>query len=362
MPQLTSSDLLAHQEILRELYTHAPPGDFPGRVARLLPKLIRAEFNGSTDMNYGAGSFQATREPALNPNEQSDLNARFLAHADEHPLSASKEEVLRGVSLITSESIGRSRFIKGALYNEFYRSVSVRDELAMSVPVSGNRALCFFMWRKDRSFDPHDLARLELLRPHVLQAYRNAECFARAQGDTGLLDDVGEALARGLVALDVSGRVRDWSERSRQLAGDYFPSWPIGAHQLPDPLERWVREHCAGRPEAGKTREAFRVESAAGCLSVRLINRLHSPGFLLVFEEQKRVSGPESLRMLGLTARESVVVWWVAQGKTNPEIATILGANVLTIKKHVLNIFAKLGVETRTAAALRVAECRMQAG
>jgi len=46
------------------------------------------------------------------------------------------------------------------------------------------------------------------------------------------------------------------------------------------------------------------------------------------------------------------VLLWLAQGKTNGEIATILGNSESTVKKHVLEIFDKLGVETRTAASL----------
>jgi DNA-binding CsgD family transcriptional regulator len=47
---------------------------------------------------------------------------------------------------------------------------------------------------------------------------------------------------------------------------------------------------------------------------------------------------------------------WIAQGKTNGDIATILGISEATVKKHVLEIFVKLGVETRTAASLRALE------
>jgi DNA-binding NarL/FixJ family response regulator len=55
---------------------------------------------------------------------------------------------------------------------------------------------------------------------------------------------------------------------------------------------------------------------------------------------------------LGLTPRVAETLLWLAQGKTNPEIATILGNSESTVKKHVLEIFEKLGVETRTAASL----------
>jgi DNA-binding NarL/FixJ family response regulator len=59
---------------------------------------------------------------------------------------------------------------------------------------------------------------------------------------------------------------------------------------------------------------------------------------------------------LGLTPRVAEALLWLAQGKTNSEIATILGNSESTVKKHVLEIFDKLGVETRTAATLRALE------
>ena len=59
---------------------------------------------------------------------------------------------------------------------------------------------------------------------------------------------------------------------------------------------------------------------------------------------------------LGLTPRVAETLLWLAQGKTNPEIAAILGNSESTVKKHVLEIFTKLGVETRTAASLRALE------
>jgi DNA-binding NarL/FixJ family response regulator len=59
---------------------------------------------------------------------------------------------------------------------------------------------------------------------------------------------------------------------------------------------------------------------------------------------------------LDLTPRVAEVLLWLAQGKTNGEIAIILGNSEATVKKHVLEIFSKLGVETRTAASLRALE------
>ena len=67
-------------------------------------------------------------------------------------------------------------------------------------------------------------------------------------------------------------------------------------------------------------------------------------------------SSPEPLLTLGLTDREAQVLLWVAQGKTNPEIACILGAAENTVKKHLQNIFEKMGIESRNAATVRALE------
>ena len=57
------------------------------------------------------------------------------------------------------------------------------------------------------------------------------------------------------------------------------------------------------------------------------------------------------LLALGLTAREAEVLYWITEGKTNPEIAIILDASPDAVKKHATNLYAKLGVPTRTSAA-----------
>jgi DNA-binding NarL/FixJ family response regulator len=78
-------------------------------------------------------------------------------------------------------------------------------------------------------------------------------------------------------------------------------------------------------------------------------------------EQQQRelrtaFESPKPLESLGLTPREAEVLFWLAQGKMNAEIAIILDASPGTIKKHVEHIFAKLEVENRAAASLLAME------
>lgn len=63
-------------------------------------------------------------------------------------------------------------------------------------------------------------------------------------------------------------------------------------------------------------------------------------------ESRRRLNG-----IRGLTPRESEVVGWVARGMTNVEIAAALFISPQTVRKHLENVFEKLGVRTRMAAA-----------
>ncbi len=69
-------------------------------------------------------------------------------------------------------------------------------------------------------------------------------------------------------------------------------------------------------------------------------------------------AGLSSDAMAALTAREREVLGWVAAGKTNAQIAQILGAQPRTVAKHLERVYEKLGVETRTAAAMRIVTTR----
>ena len=62
------------------------------------------------------------------------------------------------------------------------------------------------------------------------------------------------------------------------------------------------------------------------------------------------------LETLGLSPREAEVLLWIAQGKNNEEIGIILGTSRNTIKKQVMHLLEKLGVENRNAAAVRAIE------
>ena len=87
-------------------------------------------------------------------------------------------------------------------------------------------------------------------------------------------------------------------------------------------------------------------------LRIHYVGRLSSDEFLLRLAQGTASDSPDELsKQLGLTVREGEVLSWLSKGKTNRDIAQILGLSPRTIDKHLEQIYSKLGVENRTAAA-----------
>jgi DNA-binding response OmpR family regulator/DNA-binding CsgD family transcriptional regulator len=99
------------------------------------------------------------------------------------------------------------------------------------------------------------------------------------------------------------------------------------------------------------------LRSANSALNVRRFTESgHDDLVMLALEEEHAPPGPAALLPLGLTPRQAEVTYWVAQGKTNPEIAIILGASPRTIDKHMERILERLGVENRSSLIIGTAE------
>ena len=84
----------------------------------------------------------------------------------------------------------------------------------------------------------------------------------------------------------------------------------------------------------------------------RLKEKLEEASFT---NPQSRCARP-SRSAPGSSPREAEILNWLAQGKSNAEIGLILDISVTTVKKHLVHIYEKLGVESRHAATLRALE------
>jgi DNA-binding NarL/FixJ family response regulator len=97
---------------------------------------------------------------------------------------------------------------------------------------------------------------------------------------------------------------------------------------------------------------------------VSRLDLLEAVSIRLQRHAQQRSSTPNfdnavPLEKLGISPREAEILLWMAQGKSNSDIAVLCDISVGTVKKHANHIFEKLGVEGRTSATLRAVEVLM---
>jgi DNA-binding CsgD family transcriptional regulator len=95
------------------------------------------------------------------------------------------------------------------------------------------------------------------------------------------------------------------------------------------------------------------------CLEVIRPHLGHLYRLTRALEDARKPPAPDRTAPdLPLTEREREVLHWLAGGKTDRDISEILGISPRTVHKHLQRIYEKLGVETRTAAVMRVLNCR----
>ncbi|HYP83671.1 response regulator transcription factor [Variovorax sp.] len=179
---------------------------------------------------------------------------------------------------------------------------------------------------------------------YVVKPIRVQEVLARLHTHTRnaritrMARDAVDVAGMGAVFVDAHGRIA-W--RSPQAA-QWLPQLGPVAHagHLPRALAP------ALRPGA-----AMHAGTSSGVrLSVRNLGS-STLGETMLLLAQERGGNAGRLAEAALTPRETEVLSWLAKGKTNRDIADILGMSPRTVNKHLEHIFEKLGVETRAAAA-----------
>jgi DNA-binding CsgD family transcriptional regulator len=126
--------------------------------------------------------------------------------------------------------------------------------------------------------------------------------------------------------------------------------------RLPSCLRKWLGSQMDHQPAPADPRP-YVVETGVRRLTISaFLDNSRQP--LLVLHEEEVAFAIERIQALGLSPRESSVMHWVAQGKTNAEIAVILNVSVGTVNKHVESSLRKLHVENRYQAILRLLDHR----
>ena len=155
---------------------------------------------------------------------------------------------------------------------------------------------------------------------------------------------------RYLLAVNSTGKIMWATPQAQKLLSDTLSPDSDDDVVLPDPIPQWLDQARKGKP--GSKAAIIAALPGDEQLKLQYMGKLGANEFLLRLAKDSGTETPaEFSSELGLTTREGEVLSWLSKGKTNRDIAQILGLSPRTVDKHLEQIYSKLGVENRTAAA-----------
>jgi DNA-binding response OmpR family regulator/DNA-binding CsgD family transcriptional regulator len=155
---------------------------------------------------------------------------------------------------------------------------------------------------------------------------------------------------RYLLAVNSRGKIMWATPQAQKLLADTLAVDSDDDFVLPEPVPQWLDQ--AEKGKTGSKAAATAPFPGNEQLRLQYMGKLGRNEFLLRLAKDSGAETPaEFSSELGLTTREGEVLQWLSKGKTNRDIAQILGLSPRTVDKHLEQIYSKLGVENRTAAA-----------
>jgi len=168
-----------------------------------------------------------------------------------------------------------------------------------------------------------------------------------AHGSRAALDAAG----RFLVATDGNGQLLWCTPKAKQLLSELFPANADEGAGLPPNV---VRQLTGLRHQGGLAGARSIIEVGGRKMELAFLSSTGPDELLFRLTETSTVPDEQLLQQtLALTTRESQVLLWISRGKSNREIGAILDISPRTVNKHLEQVFVKLGVENRAAAAAR---------
>jgi DNA-binding CsgD family transcriptional regulator len=301
---------------------------FTGELLTELGHLIEGDWVSYTEVDHvRRRSLVYLQRPGDEEDDANELEDRDWEMMSEHPVCQRWRRDGRFRALRLSDVTTRSEMRKNRFIATYFVPWGIEHELKMRLPSPPWHARTFIFNRNGgHDFTTRDRLVLDLLAPHFSRLWRAARTRRLLAAALAALESAPENDVRGIVLLGTGGDVEFAAPPASRLMAEFFGKNGVG---LPSEVSQWL--------DSGST--ALKVRRADRELTIERSN-----GALVLQERRLNVE---------LTAREREILGWVARGKTNPEIAEALWLAPSTVRKHLENVYAKLGVNTRTAAVAR---------
>jgi DNA-binding CsgD family transcriptional regulator len=260
--------------------------------------------------------------------EEGEPDVSYWEITDEHPVCSRHNGGFFG-ALKLSDFASLKALRKSRIYALWFRPGGVERELNVAIPSPPWHTKTFLFDRElgRRDFTERDRLVLDLLQPHFARLWHGARVRRQLRAALESLEGSSEQDGRAVILLGAGGVIEFESPAARRLLREYFGA--NGRREISAPILEWFE---SGSPTLARRRGEHRLT-------------ISRAGSTLLLEEARDE--------LALTSRERQVLAWVARGKTNSEVAQILWVTPATVRKHLENVYAKLGVHTRTAAVTR---------
>ncbi|OJU85097.1 MAG: hypothetical protein BGO11_10605 [Solirubrobacterales bacterium 70-9] len=331
-------------ELIGNAHAFEDLDDFRNGIPVLLREFVPADVASYNEMDEEPFGSWWTTDPALEVG--AELEAVFQELAGENPVLAYMRRTRDGRPYRISHFLTRAEYHRLALYRQFYGKIEAEYQCAFTLPSRPPVVIGLALTRSRTDFSDREVAGLAAARPHLIQAYRNAELAAAREATITALEAGLEQVGTAVIVVDRHGRVDLATPAGRRLLAG-----PLKGESSKR-LGPEVTAALADRREAGTpATEPLVVETDDGPLSLRVLRGPEGGSEMLVIEPEVSGLSVPALEALGLTARQAEALRWVALGRRGPDIARVMGLSPRTVEKHLHGAYAKLGVSGASEAA-----------
>jgi DNA-binding CsgD family transcriptional regulator len=359
MTVLSAQDTQLLHQAIQQIYTLHDRDTFPVESLTIVDRLVPSDI--PTFQRTDIRTFET--EDVFMPNQFAGLTIALKQAKDrylpDHPIAQNMGVAIHSVCAV-SDFATVAELHALPIYQQFLRLLETEDQMLFFLPQDQPESLLqltqrdpnlagFALNRSARNFTERDRLILNLLRPHLIQAYGNAQKYQRIEQDLGQLQRSVDQL--GMVILNAQGQLQWMTPKAAMWLETYFTK-PTAINCLPDHLWAWVRHQIHAltqNPDGTTACMPLHIELPCKKLVIRLMPESTGDRYTLLLEEQTR-SHLKLLETLGLTQRETEILGWLMQGYDNKAIATHLSINIGTVRKHLENIYRKLDVQSRSEA------------
>jgi DNA-binding NarL/FixJ family response regulator len=330
---LSERDVAALLSVTSELAALEDGVPFPSHLLGRLGELV-----GGADVAYNeldraeersVSYVSSAGDPAATGMLTDDQEREFFRVVPGHPVCSRRVATQEWTSALkVSDFLSLRQFQRTEIWTELYREDDINYWIDVGLEPTGARTRMFLFMRGRRDFDERDRLMLDLLQPHLQKRYDEVMRAADSADALATLEEGGTDSLHDIVLCTTRGVIEFASRRSRRLLESYFGS--ENGH-LPESLH-------AVLPYSG----SLVVEREGRRLTIRAVR---AAGMLVL------LLGEEDVRLDGLTSRQSEILHHVASGATDAEVGAALEIAPATVKKHLEQIYERLGVHTRTAAS-----------